>query len=341
MSKIICEICGTTYADTEKECPVCGFEKPETAEFAPEEPATEAVVSHNTAKGGRFSANNVSRRPEAVSALPKKTAKKSKKKKKADRGLTIAVICLLLAIAATIGFIYFRYFAPASDPVETDPPVQTSGDPQPTDTQAPTQTQDPTQTQGTTVPEDLSCTGLTVYEETVSLNQAGSQWLLNVVPVPANTTDVITYTSANEAVATVSADGKITAVGNGETTITITCGAITAQCKVSCNLAPVETQPQDTKPAETKPAETKPAETQPQEPVDFKLRKSDITFDAKGQSYQLYNGDIDMSKIVWTVGNSKVATVKDGVVKAVGPGITNVYAEYNGVKVSCIIRCDF
>lgn len=332
MSKIICEICGTTYADTEQECPVCGFEKPETAEFAPDEPATEAA-SHDHVKGGRFSSNNANKRTAA--AAPKKTAKSRKRKSKTDVGLLIAIICLLLAIAATAGFIYFRYFAPASDPVETNPPVQTSGDPQPTQTQA------PTQTQGTTVPEDLSCTGLTVYEEAVSLNQVGSQWLLNVVPVPANTTDVITYASANEAVATVSADGKITAVGNGETVITITCGTITAQCKVVCNLAPAETQPQETKPAETKPAETKPAETKPQETVDFKLRKTDITFDGKGQTYALYKGDIDMSKIVWTVGNSKVATVKDGVVKAVGPGITNVYAEYNGVKVSCVIRCDF
>lgn len=340
MSKIICEICGTTYADTEQECPLCGFEKPETAEFAPDEPAAEAAVSHGKVKGGRFSASNAAKRPEPVSAASRRTVRSKKKKNKTDLGLLIAVICLLLAIAATVGFIYFRYFKPASDPVETNPPIQTSSDPQPTQTQA------PTQTQGTTVPEDLSCTGLTVYEEAVSLNQAGSQWLLNVVPTPSNTTDVITYASSNDAVATVSADGKIVAVGNGETTITITCGTITAECKVICNLAPVETQPQETKPAETKPAETKPAETKPaetkpQDAGDFKLRKSDITFDGKGQTYKLYDGDIDMSKIVWTVGNSKVATVKNGVVKAVGPGITNVHAEYNGVKVSCVIRCDF
>ena len=254
--------------------------------------------------------------------------------------MIIAVICLLLAIAVTTGYIYFRYFAPASDPIETNPPTETTGNTQTN------QTEQPTQTQGTTVPEDLPCTSLTVYEETVSLDQAGSQWLLNVVPVPANTTDTITYTSGNDDVAKVSADGRITAVGNGETKITITCGAVSVQCKVVCNFGSAETKPQETKPVETKPQETKPAETKPQETKpqntgDLKLKKSDITFDAKGQSYKLYDGDIDMSKIVWTVGNSKVATVKDGVVKAVGPGLTNVYAEYNGVKVSCVIRCDF
>ena len=27
MSKIICDICGTTYSDTEAECPICGCAK--------------------------------------------------------------------------------------------------------------------------------------------------------------------------------------------------------------------------------------------------------------------------------------------------------------------------
>ena len=33
MSKIICEICGTTYPETASHCPICGCSKDAAAEF--------------------------------------------------------------------------------------------------------------------------------------------------------------------------------------------------------------------------------------------------------------------------------------------------------------------
>ncbi len=355
MSKVICEICGTAYPDTEKECPVCGFEKPETAEFAPEDMSDHVSAPSAPVKGGRFSKANVAKKNQSVAAA--KPKRKKKKNSGSDIGLIIAIALLLLAIICFSAHIYFTYFAQAKPSTQDTKPVETTTEPS-------LQTF-PQQTEGTTIPEDLSCTGLTLYEQSVVLNHAGSEWLLNVVPTPANTTDEITYASADQNVATVTADGKIVAVANGETVITVSCGDISVECKVICMIAeetepketepeetepketePEETEPEETEPKETEPEETEPKETEPKEtdPVDvgdFKLKKSDITFDGKGQSYTLYEGKIDVKDIKWTVGNSKVATVKDGVVKAVGPGLTNVYAEYNGVKISCIIRCDF
>lgn len=344
MSKVICEICGTAYPDTEKECPVCGFEKPDTAEFAPDDAPYGAETTTHV-KGGRFSKANVTKR-SAAPARQKKSGK-SARKSGSDVGLIIAIIFLLIAIVCFSAHIYFTYFADRTPSAEDTKPVETTTEPAP-------QTF-PQQTEGTTVPVDLSCTGLTLYEQSVVLNQVGSEWILNVVPTPANTTDEITYSSADQNVATVSADGKIIAVANGETVITVTCGDISVECKVVCQVPeqtePEETEPEETEPEETEPEETEPEETEPEEtepketdPVDmgdFKLRKTDITFDGKGQTYTLYNGDIDVKDIKWTVGNSSVATVKDGVVKAVGRGLTNVYAEYNGVKISCVVRCDF
>lgn len=333
MSKVICEICGTAYPDTEKECPVCGFEKPETAEFAPDDTAASAGAASGYVRGGRFSKSNVSRKSSTAGAASRTNAKgRSSKKNGSDVGLIIAIILLLLSIICFGAHIYFTYFA-YNPPVEDALPVET--------TTQPTQGQTlQTQPQDTTEPEDLSCTGLTLYEQSVVLNKAGSEWLLNVVPTPANTTDEITYSSADQNVATVSADGKIVAVANGETVITVTCGSVSVECKVICQI-PEETEPKETEPEETEPEETQPKETEAVDIGDFKLRKTDITFDAKGQTYTLYKGDIDVKDIKWTVGNSAVATVKDGVVKAVGPGLTNVYAEYNGVKISCVVRCDF
>ena len=342
MSKVICEICGTAYPDTENECPVCGFEKTETAEMIHEEETSAENPAY--VKGGRFSKGNVSKKNKAAergTAAPAKRRSK-KKRKSSDRGLIIAIIVLLLAIIVTGAYIYINYFAPGKAPDQDSTPAQT--------TTEPSKETLPPHTTAATETADLSCTGLTLYEESVILKEAGGRWLLNVVPTPANTTDSIVYTSGDESVATVSAGGEITAVANGETVITITCGEVTVQCKVVCQLAeatepqetePDTTDPEETDPEETEPEETKPEETKPQDAGDFKLRKEDITFDGKGQTYKLYNGDIDVTKIVWTVGNTSVATVKDGVVKAVGSGTTTVYAEYNGVKLSCIIRCQF
>ena len=340
MSKVICEICGTAYPDTEKECPVCGFEKPETAEFAPDDAPASSAEASGHVRGGRFSKSNVTRKSTPAAAPSRAAAKGRSKKRKAgsDIALIIAIIFLLLSIACTGAYIYFTYFAQPKHPADDAIPVAT--------TTEPSKQTLPPQTLGTTEPEDLSCTGLTLHEQSVVLNAEGSEWLLNVVPTPANTTDEITYTSADQNVAVVYADGKIVAVGNGETVITITCGSVSVECKVICQIAddptePEETDPDETDPDETEPEETEPKETEPVDVGDFKLRKTDLTFDGKNQTYTLYNGDIDVKDIKWTVGNSSVATVKDGVVKAVGPGFTNVYAEYKGVKLSCVIRCDF
>lgn len=325
MSKIVCEICGTTYPDTEKECPVCGFEKPETAEFAPDDAAVYGAAPSGYVRGGRFSKSNVSKKNEKTTKSGGK--KKPEKKSGSDLGLIIAVVLLSLSVICFGAHIYVTYFANPAPPAQDSLPVET--------TTEPSQQTLPQQTEGTTVPVDLSCTDLTLYEQSVVLNEVGSEWLLNVVPTPANTTDEITYSSADQNIAIVSADGKIVAVANGETVVTVTCGSISVECKVICKIS------DETLPEETEPDETEPQETEPVDMSDFKLIKSDITFDGKGQTFTLYKGDIDVKDIKWTVGNSKVATVKDGVVKAVGSGLTNVYAEYNGVKISCVIRCDF
>lgn len=340
MSKVICEICGTTYPDTENECPVCGFEKPETAEFAPEDIAVEESAAYNHVKGGRFSKANVSRKATAAAAaVPAK--KKKKKKGGSDTGLIIAIIVLLLAIIVTVGYIYIRYFAHQGAPEGTNPPAQT--------TTEPSKQTLPTQTQGTTEAPDLSCTGLTLDEDRIVLNQLGSRWLLNVVPEPANTTDEITYTSADESIATVSADGEVTPVASGETVITVTCGSVSVECTVVCQLPeetePEETEPEQTEPEETEPEETEPEETKPQSTFKFNTKYTNAQYGSEvtlnvGETWTAYVGDIDVEDIQWSVGNTSVATVKDGKVRAVGAGYTILRAVYNGVEYTCLINCN-
>ena len=77
----------------------------------------------------------------------------------------------------------------------------------------------------------VPCTGITLSATELVFTGTGTQTLVATVE-PANTTDAIVWTTDNANVATVT-DGIITAVFNGNTTITATCGDFSATCSVS------------------------------------------------------------------------------------------------------------
>ena len=81
-----------------------------------------------------------------------------------------------------------------------------------------------------------------VPAESVELNKTtlellvGASETLVATVKPDNTTDpTVTWTSSNEAVATVDSEGKVTAVAVGTATITATCGSVSATCAVTAN----------------------------------------------------------------------------------------------------------
>lgn len=79
------------------------------------------------------------------------------------------------------------------------------------------------------------CTGITLDRDTLTIAR-GETATLTATVEPANTTDTIGWSSKDDNIATVK-DGVVTAVGQGETTITATCGGKTATCKVIINKA--------------------------------------------------------------------------------------------------------
>ena len=85
------------------------------------------------------------------------------------------------------------------------------------------------------------------------------------------------------------------------------------------------------------------SDTEPSAVVDptekFVLNRDDITFVNAGESLKLYDGSVPLDQITWSSNDDSVATFANGIVTAVGKGNTTVYAEYNGVKVSCKIYC--
>lgn len=79
------------------------------------------------------------------------------------------------------------------------------------------------------------CTGITLDRDTLTIAR-GSTATLTATVEPADTTNTIVWSSENDNIATVE-NGVVTAVGQGETTITATCGNQTASCKVIVNKA--------------------------------------------------------------------------------------------------------
>lgn len=325
MSKIVCDVCGTSYPETATQCPICGCVRPVDARTVAgdtNEQETAPASTYTYVKGGRFSKANVKKRnsgKQKIAAEPVFRPEEGEPEKtKGEVGLIITVCTLLLAIIAVVIYIAMHFFAPGSQ--NQKPNSGTAPDTAVTTTEATQQT-----TEATVI--EIPCEDIVISKTIVDFDKVGAGYLLNVTTNPADTTDAVQFRSSDEAVATVSDDGKITAVGPGEATVTITCGTATAECQVICN---IETEPSET---------TEPTEDPSVSVDDFKLNRDDFTLNSKGATWKIYDGDIPVKQITWTSDDEKVATIKDGVVTAVGFGVTKVHAEYSGTKLSCTVRC--
>ncbi len=324
MSKIICDVCGTSYPETASQCPICGCACPAEAKGVSGDTSVENKASgtYQHVRGGRFSKSNVQKRNRSIqtpvhNTTASKMSKANKKKDNTTKGLAATAVVLLLAIIATLVYISLRFFAPSViEKPQLDDPVkdsQISG------------TETPEQTTGV---KTIQCTGISLDVTYMSFDKVGSARMVYATKEPADTTDVLSFSSSDVNIATVDDHGKITSTGNGEAIITVTCGEKSATCQVVCfDESLVETTAPTT--------ETTVPEEQ------FMLNRSDITFSKKDESWLLYSGSISKTDITWSSDDPTIAEIDNGKVIAVGGGITQVHGEYDGVKVSCIIRCSF
>lgn len=273
MSKIICDVCGTSFSDTATQCPICGCVPSEDTRIM-----VATIISskedeergpYTYVKGGRFSKANVKKRssgkavknkePKQVKEKKEKPAKKAKlfPNLTENRGLVIAVLALLLAIVAVVAYIAFRFFIPFGNnnkkPANTsvtqqqqqEKPNQTEDSQEPDDQvdenteNEDTQIEDP----DVTVDESVACTDFTISVESIELKEAGETQQIVVTVTPENTTDSVVFESDDTAVATVDNDGNVVAVAAGNTEITITCGEIVKTVPVQCNIVVEEELP--------------------------------------------------------------------------------------------------
>lgn len=308
MDQIICDICGSEYPGTADICPVCSYPRQgdeKAAEVAPETVRTKV-------KGGQFSAKNVRKRRKA-----QLRAAHDQERGTGNRGLWITIILLLIAIVLVSAYIAQRFlggWGSFTGGSQTTPrPGTTAAQP---------------------VETALACDSLILDATVLELEGVGMQATLGVQALPENTTDKIAYATADPAVAQVSAEGVVTAVGAGQTTVTVTCGAQKQECTVICRI-PLET----TVPVPT----TVPPQTT--EPPVLMLDHEDVSFFQPGEAFTikvlLGENYISRSDVTWSSTDPDVASVEKGYVAAVGPGTATITAKYQGQKAVCIVRCQF
>lgn len=357
MSKIICDICGTSYPDTAECCPICGCSRDGAGSLLEndllEETVDEGVDMQDYPQKRKeifdFDEVNADTGDEE-DAYVENAYDEEEEEEEPPRQNTFVVILLTVLIALLLmaaGFIFVRYFLP-----------NMGGS-----TAAAAHTTEPTQMASLETTElTIPCAELYIISgKTVELNEEGQMFLLHVKASPENTTDKILYVSDDESIATVSEDGKITAVSEGETVITISCGVSTMECPVIVKYVEETTVP-TTEAAETletvavgetaategtvsatqaTDATEAPAPTQSGlKNVTLKLKKTDIRLGVYYEYKLLLDCDLEQNEVEWSSEHPYIATVdENGVVKAIKSGTTAITATYGDQKVQCIVRC--
>lgn len=349
MSKVVCEVCGTAYAESANQCPICGTAKSESA--APVGGAEDAGTGYAYVKGGRFSQSNVRKHNSGKKELPRTTdepkrrrpapeepaeedkpvvsdAPKVRKERKAEKpkreepeneqpsniGLIIVVVVLLLAIISLCAYIAMRYIDLNNSRNESSSSSSSSGLNQ---------------------PEEIPCTGVTIEgAKEHTFQYLTDSLLISISCQPADTTDMLNWNYDSTIVKVVQSGTQwiVCPVGPGETVITVSCGAFSDTISIISNAEPEPTDPEPTDPEPTDPEPTDPEFV-------LELTTSDFTLFYYGETAKIYNGTKDASEITWYSDNEEVATIENGVVSAVGHGNCNVYGVYGDQIVSCIVRC--
>ena len=164
--------------------------------------------------------------------------------------------------------------------------------------------------------KNVSVTGVSLNKTSLSLSEGESENLTVTVSPSDATNKSVSWKSSDSGVATVDGNGKVTAVKDGTTTITVTTydGSKTATCSVTVKAIPL----------------TK---------IEVLPSKADVTIGTPLEiSVKFTPANASNQKVTWSSSNTEIATVSDlGIVEGVKEGkatITATSAE-GGFKASC------
>ena len=303
-----CPICGENYSDTYKSCPFCE-----------EEAALQRgnQLRRGGRGGKRASSGNKRGQPNLLSPI---------------------LVILILIMAALLVYLLFgdkiadqlagNQEDPGTEEVTPAPPTLDENEDE--DTPAPevgtdTDDQDDGEGTGDTAEE----TDLTALPETLTMSYLGApktEFTMSVgddsIPLTASGgSGSYTWSSSDENIATVDADGKVSAVSAGQATITVTDGSGKGTCMVRVKGGTSSGQ-----------TTTTPSSSAP------KLSSTDFTTHVGDPDVQLKVSGTT-SSVTWASKNTGIATVSgSGVVKAVSAGTTTITATVDGKVLECIVR---
>mgnify|MGYP003288641917 CR=1 FL=1 len=320
--KVICDVCGTTFAETEANCPICGCAAVRPAKTVTDDGSVDPKQNSTAnayARGGRFSKTNVKRNSRTHRAEGRFSGDKRRRneEQQGNKGLIAVVVILLLAIIMVVVYIgvnvLFKDVDTNSDGIQTTGSQQQNvgGDNQ-----------------------GIPCTSVQIGSPTVVLEQENESVALAIKLEPQNTTDKVTYTSSDPDVATVDDKGNIQpGTKQGTVTITVTCGTAFDTCTVISSVGeePVTSEP------------ITPDVTLPDGFV-LKLKtykdSGEITIagDAVTSIYSEIMG-VKASDINWTTSDPSIATVENGKVTGVGKGYCYITAAIGDQTATCKVIC--
>ena len=148
--------------------------------------------------------------------------------------------------------------------------------------------------------------------------------MLTAEIIPADAEAVLSWSSSDIEIATVDNEGLVTAVSEGEATITVSDGGdISAECTVTVTPAGEEPTP-DPEPV--------PVESVTLNETDIELTRGD-TFTLEAS---VLPENADYENIEWSSSDTGIATVnQDGTVTAVAVGEATIKAEAGGKSAEC------
>lgn len=327
--KVICDVCGTTFPETATHCPICGCAKSSAAQTVAGDDAyanAEGTTANTYARGGRFAKSNVKRNSRSRASDGRYSGSRSRQSEsqESNKGLIAVVIILLLAIIMVVVYIGVNvFFNNAGTNPDADGGNQNIGGQQ--------------QTTGSSNNQSVPCTSVKLGYKYHEFSEASAQLQLSFEREPANTTDVVTFTSSDPEIAAVDKDGIVTpGTKQGTATITVTCGTVFDQCTIVSTVGEAPVTPD-------------PIVPEVNIPDGFVLKlqtykdSGEITIGGEGASHQLYKETMGVkaSDITWTTSDEAVAIVENGKVIGVDRGTCTITAAIGDQVATCFVRCSF
>lgn len=161
----------------------------------------------------------------------------------------------------------------------------------------------------------VPATGISISSEEETVN-VGETVTLTATVEPEDATDVeLTWTSSDEAIATVDENGVVSAIAPGEATVTVSCDGLSASCLITVPVPPVKAT------AIILPTE----ET-------VKIGASvDLTATVEPE-------DAEEVELTWTSSDEAIATVDDkGTVTGIAPGEATITVSCGELSASCLV----